>query len=582
MGRESQQLAGTLVFQASKYMQSAWKVLGEPKKPKQNIVEADKLDYELFDRWLRFLQKPPKFYPNLVAWQDMIKGGGTAAQAKKLGDQFQEELVDVLLAKRAVDDENDIIRAKALPTTKKKEPANLPNEFVTNDDFCPGCGLELKSMPVEKTKLYTDVFSSDLEAETVAGQDPALSMPALLRFSGWGLKRQLGPDRREMIAALEADIEAMTKALPPKYPYVHGVKDAETPANLKISLRGSAYRLGDEAARGFPTILTPAPVLFTKGSGRAELADAIVANPLAIRVIVNRIWKGHLGTGIVDTPSNFGRNGDRPSHPELLDYLANYFLDHRMSIKALHREIMLSRVYQLSVTESAANAEKDGGNRLYWRANTHRLTAEQIRDSVLFVSGALDTKMGGPSIALTPLAKRRTVYGKVSRYKLDEFLQLFDFPSPSQSAEKRFSTNVPLQRLFFMNSDFVQQHAEQLAAKVIGEADDTARVQKTYRLIFGRAATPAEVQAAKEFLAAEPMKQYEERKAEAAKKEAEAKAKAAAPAPPATPAPPMGGMMSGVGAAPPIDKDAGEMLPVTVFGRYVKALLSSNEFLFIR
>jgi hypothetical protein len=435
-------------------------------------------------------------------------------------------------------------------------------------------------MPVEKTKLYPDVFSSDLEAETVAGQDPALSMPALLRFSGWGLKRQLGPDRREMIAALEADIEAMTKALPPKYPYVHGVKDVETPANLKISLRGSAYRLGDEAPRGFPTILTPAPVLFAKGSGRAELADAIVANPLAIRVIVNRIWKGHLGTGIVDTPSNFGRNGDRPSHPELLDYLANYFIDHKMSIKSLHREIMLSHVYQLSVTESAANAEKDGGNRLYWRANTHRLTAEQIRDSVLFVSGALDTKMGGPSIALTPLAKRRTVYGKVSRYKLDEFLQLFDFPSPSQSAEKRFSTNVPLQRLFFMNSDFMQQHAEQLALKVVGEADDVARVQKTYRLIFGRAATPAEVQAAKEFLAAEPMKQYEEKKAAAAKKEADDKAKAAAPAGP--PPAPMGGMMSGVGATPPVDKDAGEMLPVTVFGRYVKALLSSNEFLFIR
>ena len=584
LGRESQQLAGTLVFQASKYMQAAWKVSGEPKKPKHSIVESDKLDYELFDRWLRFLAKPPKFYSNLIAWQDMVKAGGTAAQAKKLGDQFQDELVDVLLAKKAVDEENEIIRAKALPTTKKKERANLPNEFITNDDFCPGCGLELKSMPVEKTKLYADVFSRDLEAETVAGQDPALSMPGLLSFSGWGLKRQLGPDRRDMIAALEADIEAMTKALPPKFPYVHGVKDVATPTNLKVSLRGSAYRLGDEAPRGFPTILTPAPLRFTKGSGRAELADAIVANPLAIRVIVNRVWKGHLGTGIVDTPSNFGRNGDRPSHPELLDYLAHYFLDHKMSIKALTREIMLSQMYQLSVTESAANADKDGGNRLYWRANTHRLTAEQIRDSVLFVSGALDTKMGGPSIPLTPLATRRTVYGKVSRYKLDEFLQLFDFPSPSQSAEKRFSTNVPLQRLFFMNSDFMQQHAERLAARVVGEADDTARVEKAYRLIFGRVPTPAEVQAAKDFLAAEPMKQYEEKKAAAAKKDADAKTKPAAPSAPSTPTaePPMVGMMSGVVPGKPGDQDEGEMLPVTVFGRYVKALLSSNEFLFIR
>jgi len=260
----------------------------------------------------------------------------------------------------------------------------------------------------------------------------------------------------------------------------------------------------------------------------------------------------------------------------------------------MHREIMLSQVYQLSSTDSAANAEKDGGNRLYWRANVHRLTAEQIRDSVLFVAGALDTKMGGPSITLTPLAKRRTVYGKVSRYKLDEFLQLFDFPSPSQSAEKRFSTNVPLQRLFFMNSDFMQQHAERLAAKVVGEATDAERVQKTYRLLFGRAATPAEVQAATEFLSAEPMKQYEERKAEEAKKAAEAKAradgkdpKAAAGAPSPAPAPPaadapLAGMMAGVVPGKPGEKDDAEKLPVTVFGRYVKALLSSNEFLFVR
>jgi hypothetical protein len=311
---------------------------------------------------------------------------------------------------------------------------------------------ELKSLPVNQTKLWTDVFQRDLEIETVAGQDPALSQPGLLAFSGWGLLRQLGPDRRALIEALEADIEAMTKDLPDKYPFVHGVEDVETAANLKVSLRGSPYRLGDEAPRGFPTILTATPLTFSKGSGRLDLAKAIVTDPLALRVIVNRLWKGHLGTGIVDTPSNFGKNGDRPSHPELLDYLVQQFVTHKMSIKAMHREIMLSRVYQLSTTDSKVNAEKDGGNRLYWRANVHRLTAEQIRDSVLFVSGTLDTKMGGPSIPLTPLAKRRTVYGKVSRYKLDEFLQLFDFPSPSQSAEKRFSTNVPLQRLFFMNS----------------------------------------------------------------------------------------------------------------------------------
>ena len=109
-----------------------------------------KLDYELFDRWLKFLAKPPKFYPYLTKWQEMIKAGGTAAEAKTLADEFQALLLDVMFERKEIKDENDIIAAKALPGTKKKEPAKLPSDFVTNDDFCPGCGLELKSLPVER------------------------------------------------------------------------------------------------------------------------------------------------------------------------------------------------------------------------------------------------------------------------------------------------------------------------------------------------------------------------------------------------------------------------------------------------
>lgn len=586
---ESKQLAGTLVFQASKYMQATWRVLGEPKADKNRVVDSEKLDYELFDRWLRFVAKPPVFYPDLKPWQEMIKGnGGTQAAAKRIADQFQATLVDLMLDKKAVDDENDIIRAKALPGTKPREFKNKPNEFVTNDDFCPGCGLELKSLASERMNLWLDVFGRDLDSELVAGQESM--KPALLAFRGWGLERQLGPDRRALIEALRSDIAAMKKTLPEKYAYIHGVKDVEKPANLKVAIRGSAYRFGDEAPRGFPTVLGPGePAKFTSGSGRLELADLVVRHPLAMRVFVNRIWKGHFGTGIVDTPSNFGKNGERPSHPELLEYLTQRFVDQKLSVKALHRELMLSAVYQLSsatTQAAAANVEKDAGNRLYWRANTFRMSAEQVRDSVLFVAGALDTRMGGPSIALTPLADRRTVYGRVSRYKLDEFLQLFDFPSASQSAEKRFATNVPLQRLFFMNSDFMQQHAERLAERVVALPDDTARIQKTYRLIFGRAATPEEVTAGRAYLSAEPMKQYEDQKAAKAKAEADAAAgkKPDSPAPAgetATPPPPVG-MMAGVVPGPSGDAETKERLPVTVFGRYVKVLLSSNEFLFVR
>jgi hypothetical protein len=294
-----------------------------------------------------------------------------------------------------------------------------------------------------------------------------------------------------------------------------------------------------------------------------------------------------MGSGIVDTPSNFGVNGERPMHPELLDYLAQRFVANKYSMKAMHREIMLSAAYQLSSESSPAmkaNLEKDAANRLYWRGNSSRMTAEQIRDSVLAVAGTLSAKMGGPSIALTPLADRRTVYGRVSRVKLDEFLQLFDFPSASQSAEKRFATNVPLQRLFFMNSDFMQQQAEKVAARVIALPTDEARIQKVYRLIYGRAPTPAEVTAGLEYLKAEPMKQYDDAKAAKAKAEADAKAgkKPDTPASPDAPPMPPVGMMAGVVPGPSGEAEGKEPVPVTVFGRYVKVLLSSNEFLFVR
>ena len=583
---EGQQLAGTLAFQAAKYMQAAWQVSGEPKKDRAEVIEKEKLDYELFDRWLAFLQRKPTFYPYLKDWQSMIATGGTAKEAETLATAFQQLIVSVLLEERELKKENDIIRAQALPSTKPKKPANKPNEFKTNDDFCPGCGLELRSMTKDRVALYRDVFIVNLEDDAfVPGREPK---PGLLRFRGWGLEQRLGADRRTLIENLRKDIESAAKALEPKHAYVHGVRDIEKPVDLQVHLRGNPLRLGDAVPRGFPSVLSPADrITFSKGSGRLELARNIAAHPLALRVIVNRVWKGHFGTGLVNTPSNFGINGERPTHSELLDHLANVFAANGLSIKALHREIMRSAVYQLSGDQQAAAFAKDAGNRLYWRATRRRLGAEQIRDSVLMVSGALDARLGGPSVALTPLANRRTVYGKVSRYKLDEFLQLFDFPSPSQSAEQRFATTVPLQRLFLMNSDFIQQHAERLAERVADLPDDTARVEKVYRLLFGRAPTADELKAANAFLQAEALKQYDDRKTEAKSGTAMTKAETA-PKPKAEtaatdgPVPAADGMMAGVSpGVKPADEEQKKMLPVTTFGRYIKVLLSSNEFLFV-
>src|SRR5207248_7899595 len=133
---ESTQLGETLALQSAKYMVAAWKVTGEPKEDMPKVADGEKLDYELFDRWIKFLARPPKFYPYLTKWQEMIKGGGSAEEAKKLADEFQTLLLDVMFERKEIKEENEIIAAKALPGTKKKDPGKLPSDFVTNDDFC--------------------------------------------------------------------------------------------------------------------------------------------------------------------------------------------------------------------------------------------------------------------------------------------------------------------------------------------------------------------------------------------------------------------------------------------------------------
>jgi hypothetical protein len=209
----------------------------------------------------------------------------------------------------------------------------------------------------------------------------------------------------------------------------------------------------------------------------------------------------------VGTPDNFGVAGERPSNPELLEYVASSFKQNGMSVKKLQREIMLSAVYQTGAVESAEARDKDGSNRFYSHFNRQRLDAESIRDSVLFVAGDLDLKeIGGPSKDFGPDNARRTVYCKVSRFRLNNYLQVFDFPNPSFTAEQRFSTNVPLQRLYFMNNDFVYAQAGKLAERVHTQASETARIAEAYRLLYGRAPNAKEIEMGLQFLKTTPEK----------------------------------------------------------------------------
>jgi mono/diheme cytochrome c family protein len=636
-------LARALSLQTSNYLLGVWEVTGKQKKDIALVVNDRRLDYELLERWIKYMAKPTARYHNKEEWQALMKkGGGTQQEVTKLADKFQQEIIDVTVANDAIDEENRVITDKDVDGTKPKKRTDKPSNFVSNKDFNPGALLRLKSLPDDQTAFWTEIFVRELkdneDPNDMVEMDPRKITPGVLMFRGWGLESRIGPEAQARLKSLQDDLEALNKKIDPYYPFIHGVKDSESPTNIQLALRGNPETLGAEVPRHFLSIFSEGdPTPLDKGSGRLQLAELIVKQPIAMRVIVNRVWKADFGTGIVDTPSNFGFGGERPTNPELLEYLAGEFLKNGMSIKKLQREIMLSAVYQLSTADDKEASEKDSGDRLYWRASRKRMDAEQVRDSILSVADDLDDSIGGPSKELTPDFHRRTVYGHVSRYKLDAYLQLFDFPPPNISAEKRFTTTVPLQRLFLMNSDFVQIEAEALYKRIAAESDNRARIRKLYSLVYGRDPKEAEIQAGLEYLRIEPLKEYEESKIRAKEKEEEAEkekekqkekekagetadaeqkpagdaaipttadAKLAIPKtnlaeaepettaempadgaePPANPNAGMGmGMMAGVPGA----RRGGPVKPVeikyepTVWGRYAKLLLSSTEFIFI-
>jgi hypothetical protein len=294
--------------------------------------------------------------------------------------------------------------------------------------------------------------------------------------------------------------EAAKKNAPQMYPVAHVIAEQKA-EDMRVFIRGNPAKTGDIAPRRFLRILAkeeePAP--FIKGSGRLELAEAIASpkNPLTARVIVNRVWQRHFGRGLVGTPSNFGILGEAPTHPELLDYLAVRFVEGGWSIKALHRELMLSATYQLGSTGSEANEQVDGDNRLLWRMKRARLDVESWRDALLSVSGLLDPAVGGPSVALGDAKnRRRSVYAVVSRHELASLLRLFDFPDANISSEKRSETTVPQQQLFVLNSPFMAEQARAFAKRLFEETpsgDDAARLERAFQLAFARSARPEEV-----------------------------------------------------------------------------------------
>ena len=292
-------------------------------------------------------------------------------------------------------------------------------------------------------------------------------------------------------------------------PHAMSLHDASTMTPSYVFRRGNQNDLGPEAPRRFLGVLSgPERRPFYQGSGRLELARAIASerNPLAARVIVNRVWRHLFGRSLVQTPSDFGTRGAAPTHPELLDFLAATFVEEGWSIKKLIRRIVLSSVYQQS-SASAGRAEAhsiDPQNDLLWRTNRRRLDFEAVRDSMLATAGRLDQRVGGRSFLLgaIPSVPRRTLYSFVERERSLPGFRNFDFADPEQHTPRRHLTTVPQQALFMMNSSFVAEQARHVVNRLNTEIDESPeqRVQAVYGRLFGRRATPREVKLGLRFI----------------------------------------------------------------------------------
>lgn len=317
-----------------------------------------------------------------------------------------------------------------------------------------------------------------------------------------GLKRVIELEKQRSVLT-EQRIEFVRKA--PRQDTAYAVTEGKI-ANSRIHLRGDPEKLGVEVPRRWLEVLGGQQVTQLE-SGRLQLAQWLTdsKNPLTARVMVNRIWQHHFGKGLVQTPNDFGTRGMKPTHPELLDWLATEFVESGWSVKAMHRKILLSAVYQQASTGRAEALERDPNNETYWRFDRQRLSAEELRDSLLALSGQLDRTPGGPHpfpptsawgftqhnpFSANYETNKRSVYLMTLRNRRHPFLGLFDGADPNASTPNRQVTTVPTQSLYFFNDSFFHAQCEGVATLVLRKTEDTVRVDELFRLALQRIPTP--------------------------------------------------------------------------------------------
>lgn len=423
-----------------------------------------------------------------------------------------------------IDDSDGFIAVDRIVLSNGGPPADAPSLFSQSLAADPSI-TEAKSL----WKRFSDLGLEALGVIDPAGEVISTATPGQSELVSWMFQNSLFSTIPEVISRLPGELQRdlmIVKTAIQK-------NDAElpipnravamadgTPENEHVFIRGNHKTLGDEVPRRMLEVLDSNQASEYNGSGRLQLAERMLApdNPLVTRVIVNRVWLHHFGEGLVRTPDDFGHMGQRPSHPELLDYLATEFVKEGWSLKRMHRRMVLSSTYRMSSQSNATFDAIDPQNRWLHKMNVVRLEGEAIRDAILAVSGRLSKSQFGPGVLpyLTAYMNgrgrpgsgpldgdgRRSIYLNVRRNFLSPMLLAFDYPIPFTTIGRRTVSNVPAQALCLMNNQFIVQQAEVWAKRILTQSDSTpeGRIRSMYLAAYSRLPSPDELMAGLNFI----------------------------------------------------------------------------------
>ena len=476
---ELEQYVDSVASRVADYMLAAHEVYGDGADATELSAEGD-LDPAQLKKWVDYLKPADMPRGQLADWRDSM-----ASRRVEVAAAYQEAFGKTLkewhhTIRRWRASAIELIRNGSMPPPPKPR-------------FRPG-----------RDRFFHDVY---------------YAKGAPLRFEGDERNAILKPDTVATIEKLKVEVAELEANAMPEPPMANAVEEGQT-VEQRVFVRGDYTAEGEAAPKVFPAIIAgfeQTPV--SSGSGRLELANWIASpsNPLTARVMVNRIWQKHFGEGIVRTPSNFGKLGTPPTHPELLDWLASSFVKEGWSVKEMHRKIMLSSAYRMSSSPSPAAAKDDPANQWLSHFNRRRLDVEELRDGMLAIDSSLDLTMGGTlqsgfgtdrensndRLSIDPTTSvRRMVYLPLRRANLPTLLNLFDFGDAVTSLGKRPVTNVAPQALFMMNSEFVASRAGNLAEQLLAAQDwtETDRAKRAYMAVLTREPDAGEIDSALSYI----------------------------------------------------------------------------------